>query len=120
MESSQLLLVVDDEPHARDIYELTLTSAGFDVVTAVDGRDALARVEDRLPDLAVTDLHMPNVDGDELARRLRSRHPGLPVVLVTSDPAAAAGLDSSLFHAVLAKPVDPDALVAAVRDALAS
>jgi two-component system chemotaxis sensor kinase CheA len=85
--SARTVLVVDDQFTVRELQRSILEAAGYRVVTAVDGRDALQRLE-REDDVAlvVTDLEMPELGGLELLRRLRAdpAHASLPVVVVTS------------------------------------
>ncbi len=78
------VLVVDDSAIARDLVSDILTAAGLSVQTACDGASALAAVEARRPDVVVTDVEMPGIDGYELLKRLRSQLPALPVILLTT------------------------------------
>lgn len=112
------VLVVDDEGHAREVVGLALEVAGFDVLFAVDGRDGLERTLQDLPDLVLTDIHMPRMDGNELAREVAHRlgDSAPPVVGFTADRDAVDAMRSHpAFRAVLRKPVSPSALVALVR-----
>ena len=68
------ILVVDDEPQVRKLLETYLNRAGFEVRSAVDGLDALEMVREEVPDLVITDVTMPNLNGLELTRRLRTSH----------------------------------------------
>ncbi len=77
------VLLVDDETLVRDVACETLESLGLEVVQAGDGRAALETAERLTPDVAVLDYAMPGMNGAELARRLRSRWPGLSIVFVT-------------------------------------
>ena len=78
------VMVVDDEAAIRDIQRLVLTNAGYDVVTAQDGPAALSLIDNDHPvDLVVADLKMPDMDGDEMACRLRTLHPDLKILFVT-------------------------------------
>ncbi len=76
-----LIMVVDDEEDIRLLVELNLKKEGFQTLTAVDGVDALAKLEPRAPDLIFLDLMMPGQSGYEFLRHLQgsghSRHPGL-------------------------------------------
>lgn len=85
---SARLVVVDDSDEFRALLALVLArDARFSVVAeAVDGRQGLAAVADHAPDLVVTDLQMPVLDGIEFTRQLRRRHRDLPVVMVTGLP----------------------------------
>jgi two-component system response regulator MprA len=79
------VLLAEDEPALRLLYELWLKSDGFDVIAAADGREALAQVDDRgAPDVAVLDVLMPHVDGLEVCRRLRRLDDSMPIVLQTA------------------------------------
>jgi two-component system OmpR family response regulator len=78
------LLVVDDEPPMLEYVRRVLTSIGYDVVTALSGPDALSIAAAGGPfDAMVTDLVMPTMNGDELARRMRTRTPDLKVLYLT-------------------------------------
>lgn len=102
------------------MYAAWLTEAGFSVDQAHNGLQALERAFERVPDIVVTDLNIPGIDGFELTRRLKQdpRTSGVPVVAVTgyaaftADPGRAqrAGCD-----AVLEKPCSPEDLEAAIR-----
>jgi two-component system, cell cycle sensor histidine kinase and response regulator CckA len=78
------VLVVDDEEPVRQFVHRVLSDAGHHTVTAVDGEDALVVHAQQGPfEMLVTDLHMPNLRGDELARRLRQSDPRLKVLYLT-------------------------------------
>jgi DNA-binding response OmpR family regulator len=85
-ESARRILVVDDEPEIRTLVERTLTAHGFEVDTAPDGEEALARVAARTPALVLLDAMLPRIHGFEVARRLRAdpRTRGVPVVMMTA------------------------------------
>lgn len=78
------LLVVDDEPNIRELLSTSLRFAGFDVVAAANGRDALAAVEADQPDLAVMDVMLPDMDGFTVTRRLRAAGRHFPVLFLTA------------------------------------
>jgi two-component system OmpR family response regulator len=78
------LLVVDDEPNIRELLSTSLRFAGFDVVAAGNGRDALAAAESHNPDLAVLDVMLPDMDGFTVTRRLRAAGRHFPVVFLTA------------------------------------
>lgn len=112
------ILTVDDSGSVRSLVSNALRQAGFDVVEAVDGEDALEKVDDSV-DLVITDVNMPNMDGLELLTRLRQRHDTkfLPVLLLTTEShqamrqrAVAAGASGWIV-----KPFEPGSLVALVR-----
>lgn len=77
------VLLVDDSAVDRRMAEEILQSANHDVVVAEDGRQALKMVEEQIPDLVLTDLQMPHLDGLGLVTTLQMNHPSLPVILMT-------------------------------------
>lgn len=84
MSLSKKILVVEDDARLRDAVCETLRLAGFQVDSAENGNEALEKLERCEPSLVVTDLQMDGMDGMELINRLKSRSPGLPVVMVTA------------------------------------
>ncbi|HEY5185613.1 MAG TPA: response regulator transcription factor [Actinomycetes bacterium] len=78
------LLVVDDEPNIVELLSESLRFAGFEVVTARGGQDALRLAREHQPDLAVLDVMMPGLDGFEVVRRLRSEGLRFPVLFLTA------------------------------------
>ena len=79
--SEKTILVADDESHILNVVSLKLRNAGFRVLTASDGREALDVAGLERPDLLITDYHMPHLSGLELCRRMRQQestreHPG--------------------------------------------
>ena len=115
-------MIVDDVEDNRQIYAMFLSRAGFDVTTAVDGRDALAKARALIPDLVVMDLAIPGIDGWEVTRRLKRdpRTRDVPVIALTGyvlagarERARQAGCDS-----FLTKPCLPDVLTREIRRVL--
>ena len=78
------LLVVDDEPNIRELLSTSLRFAGFDVVAAANGREALEAAEAHNPDLAVLDVMLPDMDGFTVTRKLRASGRFFPVVFLTA------------------------------------
>ena len=89
------ILVVDDEPDERFLLRRMFERAGHEVLDAADGAAALAIVRESPPDLIVTDMMMPVMDGAELIRRLRAdpATAGIPIMASTGDPTSRAGAD---------------------------
>lgn len=119
---SKRLLVVDDEPNLLRAVAVTLRAEGYDVTTARSGAEALVRVAESLPDLIVSDVRMPGVDGFQLARQLRasSRTELIPIVFLTAKDEVAdrvAGFRSGV-DAYLTKPFEPDELLAVIAGIL--
>ena len=107
------ILVVDDEAGARSALADMLRGEGFIAETAGDGFKALGRFEDFSPDLVLTDLNMPGMDGVELLRKVKEKDPELPVVLMTAfggvETAVAAMREGAADY--LTKPLNLDELV---------
>ncbi|WP_425279263.1 response regulator transcription factor [Arthrobacter nanjingensis] len=78
------LLVVDDEPNIRELLSTSLRFAGFDVVAAGNGREALAKAESESPDLIVLDVMLPDMDGFNVTRKLRAAGRHIPVLFLTA------------------------------------
>jgi two-component system cell cycle response regulator DivK len=122
-DTSASVLLVEDDQEGRRLYTEWLTEAGFRVEQAHNGLQALERAFGSQPDVVVTDLDIPGIDGFELTRRLKQdpRTCDIPVLAITgyapyaSDPVRAlrAGCD-----AVLPKPCSPDDLETAIRSLL--
>ena len=89
------ILVVDDEPDAVELVEFNLKNAGFEVITAADGAEALKKARATLPDLILLDLMIPEVDGLEVCKLLRrdAATAGIPILMLT---AKAAEIDRVL------------------------
>jgi two-component system, cell cycle response regulator len=118
-EPSPRILVVEDDPDAREALSDLLTSFGYEVATAGDGDEALAEVEREIPDLVVSDVCMPHTDGFRMVERLRSatgpRY--VPVILVSARSdieRRVIGLDVGADD-YIAKPVEAEELLARVR-----
>ncbi len=117
------ILVIEDDEALRALMARALRSKGHEVVVARDGAEGLEVSEREHPELVVTDLYMPNVDGIEAIMALRSRDPGLPIVAVSGGDSRASflALDSAGdlgATVVLAKPFLPEQLYDAVSRAL--
>ncbi len=113
------VLLVDDEESLRRASARVLANGGFDVVEAVDGREALVAFEKGAFDVVVSDVMMPNMSGLELLRAIRQRDLELPVILLTGMPNVEAALEAGRHGALhyLTKPVDNARLVQAVARA---
>jgi two-component system response regulator MprA len=111
------VLVVDDDEAIRASLRRNLAFEGYRVSVAADGDEALRRIKDDAPDLAVLDVMMPRLDGLEVVRRLREAADGLPVILLTARdavPDRVAGLESGADD-YLVKPFAFDELLARIR-----
>jgi two-component system alkaline phosphatase synthesis response regulator PhoP len=113
------ILVVDDEPKITQLVRDYLESAGFGVVTAGDGREALMRAHTERPDLVILDLGLPQLDGLDVTRSLR-REGDLPIIMLTArddETDKLIGLELGADDYVT-KPFSPRELVARVRAVL--
>ncbi len=115
----RLVLVVDDEVNIRTLMKLLLSNANFQVVEAANGVAALAHVEElkeRL-DFIVTDMHMPELDGLGLIRKVKSLLPALPVIVMTGrlETGEKEELKTHHISAIIEKPFSPPTLFAALR-----
>jgi two-component system response regulator HydG len=114
------IVVADDEASARSGLGTLLRDEGFDVILAEDGPTALARVQESNPDILVTDLRMPGMDGIELLQKAREVDPELVVVLMTAFAeveTAVRAMQEGAEH-YLTKPLQIDELVLVLRRAL--
>ncbi len=116
------ILVVDDEPGAREMLREFLTYHEFDVELASNGREALEILRSRKVDLVLSDVHMPVMTGTELLNRIREEMPGLPVILVTGQPSIDTAVNSLRKGVVdyVTKPFDLGLLRSRIHDALPS
>jgi len=119
MEMPKKILAVDDERHIVRLIQVNLERAGYTVVTAYDGREALQKIEAEQPDLVVLDVMMPYMDGLEALKRIRANPAtrALPVIMLT-----AKAQDQDVFqgysHGVdiyLTKPFNPIELLTFIK-----
>jgi DNA-binding response OmpR family regulator len=117
--ASELILVVDDEPNIVELVKLYLEQEGFRVVEAADGPSALEAVQRHNPDLVVLDIMLPEMDGWEVCRRIRSGSQ-VPIIMLTARDAEVdriVGLELGSDD-YLVKPFSPRELVARVKAVL--
>jgi two-component system chemotaxis response regulator CheY len=113
------ILAVDDSPSMRQMVAFTLKSAGYNVVEAVDGQDALEKSSGRDFDLVLTDQNMPRMDGISLTKKLRDnpKFKGTPILILTtesSDQMKQAGRSAGATG-WLVKPFDPSKLLEVIK-----
>jgi two-component system cell cycle response regulator DivK len=111
------VLVVDDDLDARAIYAAYLRSVGCTVFTGTDGRAAVQKARELLPDIIVMDLAMPRVDGWEATRQLNSSSwtRDIPIIAVSAVPMSRDEAFASGCDAYLSKPCDPEVLWSQIR-----
>ncbi len=115
----QTILTVDDSRTMRDMLRLALVGAGFRVVEAVDGLDGLAVLAGERPDVIITDINMPNLDGFGFIEAVRDdvENRGTPILVLTteSDPDKKARARDAGATGWIVKPFNPEKLVQAIR-----
>src|ERR1700731_2001527 len=119
MNEHRRILVVDDEPQIPRVLRTSLSSHGYDIRVANDGETALEIMKDWTPDLVITDLSMPNMDGLELCRRLRLSTK-IPIIVLSvrgEETTKVQALDAGADDYVT-KPFGLDELLARIRSAL--
>ena len=114
------LLVVDDEPNIRELLSTSLRFAGFEVIAAANGRDALAAAEEHNPDLAVLDVMLPDMDGFTVTRRLRAAGRHFLVLFLTDRDDLADQVTGLTVGGddYVTKPLRLDEVVARIRAVL--
>ncbi len=122
MPMSKRLLVVDDEPNLLRAVAACLKAENYEVSTARSGREALLQLAEAVPDLVVSDIRMPGMDGYQLARQLRGspRTALVPIVFLTAKDQTADRIEGfrAGVDAYLTKPFEPDELIAVVNGIL--
>jgi DNA-binding response OmpR family regulator len=116
------ILVAEDEKDIRELIAFTLRFAGFDVLLATNGAEAVEVAEAERPDLVILDVRMPKMSGYEACRRLKEnpQTASMPVVFLSAkgqDSEIQQGLESGAEEYIL-KPFAPDELIQQVRDIL--
>lgn len=119
---SKVIMTVDDSASVRQMVSFTLQGAGYSVISAVDGRDALGKMGYGPVHLVITDLNMPNLDGVGLIRQLRAdaKHKFLPIIMLTTESQADRKQEGKAAGATgwIVKPFKPEQLVAVVKKVL--
>src|SRR5256885_16357654 len=120
--ASKTILVADDESHILHVVSLKLRNAGYRVVTARDGAEALEMAQNEKPDLLITDYHMPQLSGLELCQRLKQdpRTSSIPAIMLTARGYHLEPHDTeqSGILRMLSKPFSPRHLLTTVNEVL--
>ena len=116
------IMTVDDSASVRQMVCYTLKSAGYEVVEAVDGHDALSKLNGPPVHMIITDLNMPNLDGIGLIRQVRAggSHKFVPVIMLTTESQDAKKMEGKQAGATgwIIKPFKPEQLLAVVKKVL--
>ena len=116
------VLAVDDSASMRQMVSFTLKGAGYDVVEASDGQEALNKAKTSTPDVVLTDVNMPVMDGITLIRELRKlpNYKHIPMLMLTTESANDKKAEGKSAGATgwLVKPFNPDQLIATIQKVL--
>ncbi len=116
------ILIVDDDPNVLELVRVNCVARGFDVLTAGDGFEALRVVEQRMPELIILDVMMPEMDGWEVCKQIRDKYQdSIRIVMLTAkDTARDKIIGKNILKAdeYLTKPFDIDELLATVTQLL--
>jgi len=118
---SKLIMMVDDSPSMRMLLRAALTDLGYAVVEAEDGVSALEKLDDIEPDLLITDINMPRLDGFGLIAQVRGAgRSSLPILVLTTESSDEKKQRARQAGATgwIVKPFNPDKLAAAIRRVL--
>ncbi len=117
---SARILVVDDELSVREFFEILLTKEGYEVVTALDGADALRMIRDQLFDLVITDLQMKGGDGLTLLKECKKHQADVPVIMITAFATTDSAVEAMKAGAFdyLSKPFKIEEIKVVIRKAL--
>jgi two-component system chemotaxis response regulator CheY len=118
---SKIILTVDDSASVRQMVKFTLSDAGYTVVEAIDGQDALAKLASPV-NLVITDLNMPNLDGIGLIRGVRANAAlkGIPILMLTTESQESRKREGKAAGATgwIVKPFTPQQILAVVKRVL--
>lgn len=119
---SQIVLIVDDSASIRQMLSFTLKDAGYQVIEAVDGKDALSKINGLNINLVITDLNMPNIDGIELIKQIRniSIYKFIPILMLTTESQNDKKLAGKAAGATgwIVKPFKPEQLLTVIKKVL--
>ena len=118
----KVIMTADDSASVRQMVGFTLKDAGYVVVEAVDGQDALGKLNGSNVNMLITDLNMPNMDGIELIKRVRAqqRFKFIPIVMLTTESQDSKKQEGKTAGATgwIVKPFKPEQLIAVVKKVL--
>jgi two-component system response regulator PilR (NtrC family) len=120
MHSKERLLIVDDDEGTRRSLSLILGKKGYETETAATGREAIEKAQRRFFDVGLLDVRLPDMEGTQLVSPLKGMHPDMAVILVTAFASAETPVQAlnEEAWAYITKPLNMDAVLATVREAL--
>jgi CheY-like chemotaxis protein len=116
----ETILVIDDDVEMRDVLFDLLSLDGYEVLLAADGSSGIERYRNSLPELVITDLKMPNVNGIEVLEELKTEFPDTPIMVITG-VSDMTMIEEAIEHAanrILKKPFEVDELLTAIDELL--
>jgi two-component system chemotaxis response regulator CheY len=119
---AKTIMVVDDSASIRQMVNFTIKNAGYEVIEAVDGRDALNKISGSQVHMVVTDLNMPNLDGIGLIKGVRASpsHKFIPIILLTTESQESKKMEGKQAGATgwIVKPFKPEQLIGVIKKVL--
>lgn len=119
---AKTIMTADDSASIRQMVNFTLQDAGYNVIEAVDGKDALAKLNDTSIDMLISDVNMPNMGGIELVRNIRTNaaYRFIPIIMLTTESQDDKKKEGKSVGATgwIVKPFKPDQLLAVVKKVL--
>lgn len=116
---AKTIMTVDDSTSVRQMVGFTLKEAGYEVIEACDGKDALTKIDGVNINMVVTDLNMPNMDGIELIRNLRAnpKFKFVPIIMLTTESQNEKKMEGKTAGATgwIVKPFKPEQLISVVK-----
>ncbi len=120
VDKQKRILAVDDEPNMRRLLEISLRQAGYQALSAANGKEALEKLKEEQVDLVVSDLHMPGMNGLELLKQMRSEGELMPFIMVTAQGEISTAVEAMKAGAAdyILRPFDLEVLEVAIAKAL--
>jgi two-component system chemotaxis response regulator CheY len=119
---SKVIMTADDSASVRQMVSFTLKQAGYEVIEAVDGQDAVDKLDKNPVHMLITDLNMPKIDGIDLIRQVRakSQYKFIPIIMLTTESQDSKKQEGKAVGATgwIVKPFKPDQLLGVIKKVL--
>lgn len=116
--AQKTIMVIDDSPSLREVVSISLKTAGYEVIEAGDGKDALAKLDGRKVNLMICDVNMPVMDGISFVKQVKqlARHRFVPIIMLTTEARESRKLEGQVAgaRAWVVKPFRPEQMLQAV------